>query len=228
MITIIGTCHIFDLNNKLLDILKDKKPEIICIELDEERYEMLMLKNSDPELYDLYRKQLPILPKLFLYLQERIAKSDEIIQGDELLTAVKYAKSNNIKFEFIDKNQNEVYSKIINSISFFEKFLLTIFGLFSLLTNILCTNRRIKKYHHKKIESDYEEMVLSYGKNFPILKKILLDERNEYMANNLIQMAKECKNIIAVIGDLHVSGLSKILESNNIDHENIRLKELIK
>ena len=228
MITIIGTWHIFDLNNKILDILKEKKPDIICVELDKERYEMLMLKNSDPELYKLHRKQFPILPKLFLYLQERNAKSDKITQGDELLTAVKYAKSNNIKFEFIDKNQNEIYSKIINSISFFEKILLIKFGFFSVLTNFLRTNRMIKKYHHKNVETDYEEMVLKYGKKFPTLKKILLDERNKYMANNLIQIAKEYKNIIAVIGDLHVSGISKILEKNNVGHKNIRLKELMK
>jgi pheromone shutdown protein TraB len=227
MITLIGTGHVFDLKQQLLEIIDNKKPEVICVELDEERYEMLIVKRLNPKVYNTYKEQLPILPKLFLYHQEKIAKADNVNQGDEMLTAVNYAKSHNIKFEFIDRNQNEIYLKTINSIPFSEKFLLCILGIFYITISFLYTYNKIKKILMKKNITDYDKLILKYGKKFPTLKKIWLDERNEYMANKLIQIVKEYENIVACIGDLHISGVSKILESNNIKHEIIRLKNLL-
>ena len=64
MITLIGTGHVFDLSNALNDIFDEKMPDIICVELDKQRYSTLMLKQSDPEKYKESAKNQPVSHRL--------------------------------------------------------------------------------------------------------------------------------------------------------------------
>lgn len=228
MITLIGTGHLFNLKKELIRTLHSINPDLICIELDKQRYDMLMMKRSDPDLYNLYKKQLPILPKIFLHQQEKIAKSSNINQGDEMLIAIEYANSHNIPFEYIDQSQKEIYEKVLNSISIVEKIMLFIDGTLFIFLGFLSTNKKLQKIFMEKIEQDYDSVMLKYEKKFPKIKKIFLDERNEYMANKLKHLNKKYENIVACTGDLHVSGISKILDSNDIKHDVISLSALVK
>ena len=48
MITLIGTGHVFDLSQALLEILDERQPQVIGVELDRQRYQGLMSKASRP------------------------------------------------------------------------------------------------------------------------------------------------------------------------------------
>jgi len=77
-----------------------------------------------------------------------------------------------------------------------------------------------------KLDNNFDDMLKQFDANYPILKRIILDERNEYMARKLISLRKHHKNIFACVGDGHVRGISKILDSKNIDFETVKLKDL--
>ena len=46
MITLIGTGHVFNLTQQLLDIFDEIRPEIICVELDKQRYDAKYLNKQ--------------------------------------------------------------------------------------------------------------------------------------------------------------------------------------
>ena len=70
MITLIGTGHVFDLSSALLAVFDEKKPDVICVELDRRRYNALLMKRNHPESYKHAEKKLPVVYKLLARFQE--------------------------------------------------------------------------------------------------------------------------------------------------------------
>ena len=75
MITLIGTGHVFNLSQALLNIFEDKQPDILCVELDQQRYSALQIKQQDPERYRQSQKNLPFIYKMLSKFQEGMEKS---------------------------------------------------------------------------------------------------------------------------------------------------------
>ena len=48
MITLIGTGHVFNLSAALNRVFDEKKPDVICVELDQQRLHALILKKNVP------------------------------------------------------------------------------------------------------------------------------------------------------------------------------------
>jgi len=78
----------------------------------------------------------------------------------------------------------------------------------------------------KNITNNVESYLSIIGKKFPTIKKVLIDDRNTYMANNLLKLHQNYDNIIAILGDGHIKGIENLLLKNNITPKIIRLKEL--
>ena len=74
MITIIGTGHVFDLSSNLNFLFDKKKPDLICVELDKDRYIILSMRNSDSKQFIRLRKNVPLIYLLFMRFQEKTAK----------------------------------------------------------------------------------------------------------------------------------------------------------
>lgn len=227
MITLIGTGHIFNLNSTLNTLFTYIKPDLICVELDEGRFNTLDVKNKDFEEYLKKRKNLPILYKLFLRHQEKSAKKHGVSPGDEMIAAIRYAQQNNLPFELIDMDFQYLYGELMNSLKTSEKIKLSFLGVFLTLFGWYF-NRE------EKIEKDLERLDKNFDKNmekmqesYPIFKKIILDDRNEYMAKKIMNLRQNHKNIIACVGDGHIHGISRILNSNNVEFETVRLRSLM-
>ena len=63
-----------------------------------------------------------------------------------------------------------------------------------------------------------------FGRRFPSLKKVLIDDRNSHMAGMIRKIAGECGEVVAVIGDGHVEGLMSLI--SDLPVKVIRLKDL--
>ena len=221
MITLIGTGHVFDLSNALLDIFDEKQPEILCIELDKQRYHALMLKQSDPEKYEEQSKNLPIIYKLLSRFQDNMANEYGVQAGQEMITAIQYAQSHSLPLAFIDMNAQRLFTRMLKSMTFREKIRM----FFSGFAGFFVSQKRVEK-ELDKIEDNFDVYMGEIGKKFPTIKRVLVDERNEYMVNQLIMAKEQYNNIIAVVGDGHVPGLSELLKKKEVEFETIRLKEL--
>ena len=221
MITLIGTGHVFKLSYQLLNIFDTINPDALCVELDNQRYQSLMMKQYDPEQYEQAAKKLPYIYRKLADFQEELAKRYGVQPGDEMLTTITYAHSHQIPLVCIDVHAQNMFKKMIKEMSLSEKTKFFLSGIGS----IFVPKKNIDK-EVKNITNNVESYLTIIGKKFPTIKKVLIDDRNTYMAKNLIKLHETYENIIAVLGDGHIQGIASLLQQQNIAPKIIRLKEL--
>lgn len=221
MITLIGTGHVFNLKNALLDIFETKKPEVICVELDQRRYHALKLKQTDPEQYKQNSQQLPAIYKLLARFQENMADEYGVTPGEEMLTAITYAQEHQLPVELIDMDAQQLFTEMLKKMSFTERMRLFLTGLGGFFIN----KKKVEK-ELQSIQNNFDTYLDDIGKKFPTIKKTLIDDRNDYMVQQLINLSTTYSNIVALIGDGHVPGITKIFDEKNVSYETIRLSDL--
>jgi pheromone shutdown protein TraB len=221
MIILIGTGHVFDLSSSLLQIFDEKNPDLICVELDKQRFNAIMMKRTKPESYKAATKDLPIVYKLLARFQESLASEYGVSAGDEMLTAATYGQSHQLPVEFIDMNAQRLFREMWKSMPFLEKFrlLLTGFG------GLFVSKKRVEE-ELKNFQNDFDTYLNRIGKKFPTIKKTLIDKRDKFMVKKLVELCEQYKTIIACIGDGHVPGISQLLKEKDVEFETIRLAEL--
>lgn len=221
MITIIGTGHVFNLSAALLTIFEEKQPDTICVELDQQRYHALMMRNTDPARYEQSKKNLPIIYKMLARFQEDMARQYGVNAGDEMLTAITYAQSHQLPVEFIDVDAQNLFSRMWKTMSFTEKFKLLLSGVAGFFISKKHVEQELKRY-----QDNFDTYLEEIGKKFPTIKRVLIDERNQHMANRLVAVHEQHQKIVVCVGDGHVPGIQKLLDEKQVPHETIRLQEL--
>ncbi|UCD13701.1 MAG: TraB/GumN family protein [Thermoplasmatales archaeon] len=221
MIFLIGTGHVFDLSSSLLRIFDEKNPDVVCVELDKQRFNAIMMKRNSPESYKEAQKNLPLVYKLLARFQDNMASEYGVSAGDEMLIAINYAQSHQIPLEFIDMNAQHLFIKMWKSMPFLEKLRLLLSG----VGGLFVSKKRVEE-ELKSFQNDFDSYIEKIGKKFPTIKKTLIDKRDAYMVNRLLELNEKYQKITACIGDGHVPGISKLLEEKNIEFNTIRLNEL--
>ncbi len=221
MITLIGTGHIFDLSAALLSIFDEKEPEIIGVELDPQRYQAILLRNTDPASYHASKRNLPFIYRMMAQFQESMAEQYGVNAGDEMLSAVNYAQSHVLPVAFIDTNAQQLFTHMWNTMPFFEKLRLMLSGVAGLFVSKKRVEQELKNY-----QAHYDSYLEEIGKKFPTIKRTLIDDRNEFMTQRLAELHEKHQKIVVCIGDGHVQGISKLLEQKQIPFETIRLQQL--
>jgi pheromone shutdown protein TraB len=221
MITLIGTGHVFDLSAALLDIFSEKEPEVIGVELDPQRYQAILLRNTDPATYNASKKNLPIIYRVLAQFQESMAEQYGVNAGDEMLTAINYAQSHQLPVAFIDTNAQQLFTQMWRTMPFFEKLRLMLSGVAGLFVSKKRVEQELKSY-----QQNFDTYLEEIGKKFPTIKRTLIDERNELMARRLAELHEKHQKIVVCVGDGHVPGISKLLTEKQIPFETIRLHQL--
>jgi len=213
MITLIGVGHVFDIGDEIDKIILERRPSIVGIELDPARYHALTSREP--------KKDVPFVYRMLAVFQQAIAKKYNVSVGSEMLAAINTAKKLGIGIAFIDMDSTYVFSKIWKGMGFSEKIKL----LFSASAGLFVRKERVEK-EIEKFETEYDRYMEMLDSEFPVLKKVLIDERNNYMANRIRELNRSYENIVAIVGDGHIEGMKKIL--NDLNPEIVRLSALRK
>jgi pheromone shutdown protein TraB len=216
LITLIGTGHVFDIGARVREEIRRRAPQVVGIELDGPRYHALRNKNKD-------RSGTPVVYRLLADFQTRIANQYGVEAGDEMLAASDEAKALNVPLALIDKDAQQTFARLRKEMRFGEKMRLfgsAVVGLLPILPG-----KSIEK-QVEEMQEDYASYFTQMEKQFPTLKRVLLDERNEHMARALQDLARTNERVVAVVGDGHVDGIHAILKGAGLDVETVRLKEL--
>lgn len=213
MITLIGVGHVFDISRSLENAIVSRNPSVVCVELDPARYQALYAKGK--------QRELPFIYMMLARFQEKIAKKYGTEVGSEMITAIETAKTINAKLAFIDMEASKIISEFWRTMTFSERVKL----FFALATSIFVRKKRIEK-ELERFEANDEYYMESFGKEFPTAKAVLIDDRNVYMAESIMKLSEKYENIVAVIGDGHVQGIKRLLQTPYV--ETVRLSELRK
>jgi len=221
MITIIGTGHVFNLSQALLNIFDQRQPDILCVELDKQRYNALMVKQTDPKKYKEASKNQPVIYKMLARFQDTMADEYGVQAGQEMITTIDYAQSHQLPLAFIDMNAQVLFARMLKQMSIREKLRL----MFSGFAGFFVSRKRVEK-ELDKLEDNLDTYLSEIGKKFPTIKRVLIDERNNFMVQQLKNANEQYEKVIAVVGDGHIPGLSELLTKKEIKFDTIRLSEI--
>jgi len=211
---IIGTAHISQNSADLVrEVISNEKPDIVCVELDKQRYKALSERKRWEEL-DLKQlikeKQLSTLfiSILLASYQKKLGEKLGVKPGVELLEATKVAKEFDIPIELIDRDVRITLKRSWNSMGWWQKMKLMTVGLASVFDDEEISEEKLDEIKEKDV---LNEMMAEMGKQMPVLKEVLIDERDSY----LMQKMKEVDGvkIVSVVGAGHVKGIIESLES---------------
>jgi pheromone shutdown-related protein TraB len=139
----------------------------------------------------------------------------QVKPGAELAAAVAAAKDMGIAFELIDREIRATLLRAWRMTSFWKKSTLAaslMAGFFSGEEHELNEEAMRKLRQQDALSGMLEEM----GDAQPAIKRVLVDERDSFMAQAIQKAAAsgERSKIVAVVGAAHVPGISRILEGS--------------
>ncbi len=212
-IILVGTAHVSAESIKEVEqSIEDNMPDCLAIELDDKRYQSLM----DPEAW----KKTDIISVLkkkqgFLMLgnlvlssyQKRMGTDTGVKPGQEMLAAIKKAEELNIKTSMVDRPIAVTLRRAWSENSFWGKC--------KLLSALIATAFSKEEVGEEKIEdlkkkSEMDSMMNELAEYMPDVKRVLIDERDFYLASHIW----ECKGnkTLAVLGAGHLNGVVSHLE----------------
>ncbi len=211
MITLIGSAHVFDISDRIEKEIMARDPAVVAVELDRTRYAALKSGERGGEG--------PLLYKLLQKVQKRLAQKYGVEVGQEMLTSVETAKKMNAKVAFIDIPAQDFLTRLLDEMSLKEKISLVIGGFVGLFISKKRLEKEIDRFQSE--ETQPSDMM---SVEMPAIKRILIDERNEFMAKNLKELEDRFDSVVAVVGDGHIPGMKRELKGRDL--EILRLKDI--
>jgi pheromone shutdown protein TraB len=212
MITLIGVGHVFDIESQVRRAIGERRPSVVCVELDRARFHSLMSEASGPSGGPLPYNALALFQKF-------IARKYGTDVGREMIAAVTSAREIGADVAFIDMDATVVFQRFWKGMTFEEKVKMFVGLISGLFVRKKSVDREIERF-----EEDSGAYLEAFGEEFPSIKKILIDDRNAHMARAIEKISETHLNIVAVIGDGHVEGVRDLLSEKDVDV--VRLKEL--
>ncbi|MBW2998533.1 TraB/GumN family protein [Candidatus Woesearchaeota archaeon] len=213
---IIGTSHISKKSVSLVtDVIKQEKPDFVCVELDKGR---LMSLNEDQNsklpfkaIFDLGLKGY-LFALIGSFAQKKLGRIVNTKPGADMKAAVDVAKEVGLKVMLIDQDVRTTLRKFSKAWGFRDTLRLIkefLFGAF---------RKKELPFDLSKVPSDevIEMMVEEIKGKFPSLHKVLIDDRNRVMARRLAKIMKnnpEAK-VLAVVGAGHKQGMEELLRNS--------------
>ena len=209
-VILIGTAHVSEESARLVaDVIAREKPDTVCIELCASRYQSIRQKdkwqNTDIIKVIREKKSFLLLSNLLLAsLQKKIAKKLNIRPGQEMIQAIESADAVGATVQLADRDIRVTLSRTWRMMRFLDKIKLIFHLIFSLGQVDDISAEDVEKM---KQEDVLETILADVGKSLPIVRAILIDERDQYLAHKIKTAPGE--TIVAVVGAGHVPGIRK-------------------
>jgi pheromone shutdown-related protein TraB len=185
-IILVGTAHVSKESAQLVgDVIEAEKPDTVCVELCEARYQSIRQKDKwlDTDIIKVIKekKSFLLLSNLLLAsFQKRIADKFDIVPGAEMIKAMDAGESVGANIHLADRNIRITLAKTWRAMG--------LWGKIKLMFHVLLSMGEIEEISEKDIERMQHEDVLEtlladVGKSLPVLKDILIDERDQYLTH---------------------------------------------
>lgn len=209
-VILVGTAHVSrESAQQVRQVIQEENPDTVCVELCQSRYQSIRQKErwQETDIIKIIRekKSFLLLSNLLLAsFQKRIAKKLDIKPGQEMITAIETADEMDAEIHLADRDIRTTLSRTWRAMGLWSKIKL----LFQLMLS-LGEVEEIKEEDIEKMKNEdvLETLLAEVGKALPVLKDILIDERDQYLAKKI--RTAPGQKIVAVVGAGHVPGIKK-------------------
>jgi pheromone shutdown-related protein TraB len=233
---LIGTAHVSrESIEEVRNIICEEKPDMVCVELDQGRYNSIMQKD-DWEKLNLAKvfkegKGFLLVANLVLAgFQRRLGNELGVKPGEEMKTAVEAAQEMGISYSLCDREVQTTLRRAWARCGFWSKT--------KLLASLLASAFTTEKLSEKEIEelknkNELDGMMGELADYLPAVKEVLIDERDRYLASKIWSSVPQ-KNgetnqkIAAVMGAGHIQGIRIYLDKLSRGEQSADVSELDK
>ena len=227
-IILLGTAHVSKESiEDVRTIIRSEMPDVVCIELDDARYNALTNPDSWKEINIIKLlkegKGFLLLANLSLQaFQKKLGLDLGVKPGDEMKAAIESARSLNLKTEMVDRPIHITLKRAWGKRS--------LLGKSKLIATLLAGSISQEKLAPEEIEklkqqSAMDGVMKEVSQYLPSVKEVIIDERDQYLASKIWQV--EAKKSLAVLGAGHLPGVQKWIEAYSKKEADVeRIKDL--
>lgn len=210
---IVGTAHVSQKSiEEVRDAIAEFQPDVIAVELDPGRYAAIRKQAKDPSVKDVLEAKnftQVLVQWILAYLQRRIGLDLGVEPGAEMKAAIAEAEARSTPVALIDRDINITLRRFWNSLSILEKIRM----IYALGVSVVGID---------DVEIDVEELkkqdmitlaMEEFRKFSPNGARALIDERDAYLARNIVNLTATHERVLAVLGAGHVQGVERYVES---------------
>ncbi|PIN98101.1 MAG: TraB family protein [Candidatus Diapherotrites archaeon CG10_big_fil_rev_8_21_14_0_10_31_34] len=212
-VILVGTAHISDKSVELVrKTIEEEQPDSVGIELDYQRFRQLKSgkKWGETDVSHIVKSgqtYLFLINLMLSNMQRKLGKEFGIKPGAEMLEAFKIAEEKGLVVELLDRNVQITLKRALAFTGLREKIKILmhiVSGFFSEQEKL--TKERIEEL---KTQDVMTELMKELSDTAPTIKKVLVDERDLFIANRILE--SKSKKIVAVVGAGHLEGIKKAL-----------------
>ena len=235
-ITLIGTAHVSrESINEVSRVIRETKPDVVCVELDQGRYNSISQKENweTLDVAKVFRegKGFLLIANLVLAgFQRRLGNELGVKPGEEMKTAVETAAEMGIPYAFCDREVQITLRRAWTRCGLWSKCKL----LASLLSSAFTTEKLSEtEIENLKNHNELDGMMSDLAAYLPGVKKTLIDERDRYLAAKIWTAGlpegsgeESLHRTAAVAGAGHIPGVRAHLEKMAAGEETAEVADL--
>jgi pheromone shutdown-related protein TraB len=207
-IILVGTAHVSrESIEEVTRIIREHKPDMVCVELDEGRFTSMSRKEHWEKLdvSKVFRegKGFLLIANLVLSgFQRRMGEELGVKPGEEMKTAIEIAGELGIPHTLCDREVQITLRRAWARCGFLSKCKL----LASLLSSAFTTEKlSAAEIENLKNRNELDGMMAELAEYLPSVKETLIDERDRYLAAKI--WGSGGNKLVAVIGAGHLLGI---------------------
>ncbi|VVB51143.1 TraB family protein [uncultured archaeon] len=211
-IWLVGTAHVSQKSvDSVKEVIEEVNPDAVAVELCDQRFTALMegKKWEERDIIDVYkggRGALFLVQIVMANFQRRIGEQVGVKPGSEMLGAIQAAKECKIPLILADRDLRVTLKRASSAMSLWEKGKIV----FGLIEGVAEGEEIDTELVEKLKEGDaLTELMDELSREAPSVKRVLVDERDQYIAAKLLE--SPYKRIVTVIGAGHSKGIVKNL-----------------
>jgi len=212
---LLGTAHVSrESAEAVREAVAVLAPDAVCVELDDQRFQALLNPRRFEEL-DLLQvireRQLAtlILNLVLASYQKRLGLDLGVAPGTELLAAAEEARARGLPVALCDRDVRITLRRAWAALSPWRKLRLVSELLVSGFDSEPLGEEELRELRRRDVVS---ELMEELGRALPELKRVLIDERDAYLAQRIRETGG--RRILAVVGAGHVAGMRRALEED--------------
>jgi pheromone shutdown protein TraB len=195
------------------EVVRREKPAVVAVELDRERYNQLMTpeEHKVPETVHPTGDMAQDLMQQLALLERSLGSLSGSDVGEEMMAAIKEGRALGAKIALVDRPMKETMASMMR-IPLDE-----LYKLFNLLPD---ASQEIQEggvgalFALLKEEGAIDQLMEQFREEFPNLTKVLIEERDEYVAKALHFILNDVEGtIVAVLGAGHIQGVKDTLKT---------------
>ncbi|MCX6662251.1 MAG: TraB/GumN family protein [Euryarchaeota archaeon] len=226
-IILIGTAHISE--ESVLEVrnaIETYKPDIVAVELCQRRYDSITKKdkweNTPVTALIKGNNAYFMLAQTFLAsIQRKLGEEYGVEPGSEMIAAMQEAEKYHLTVALVDRDITVTLKRAWRMMGIREKFRV----IWEFLKAMIgYDEEELEELDLKELmkQDVLSQMMDEFSKIAPSASKVLISERDQYIAQKIYEESKKGK-VVAVVGAGHINGIKKHLENQQL---NANLHEL--